>query len=284
MYNLIPLILILISLSTIIVIVVRKFSVLANLNIETIQAEKEARFKEQILSNRIKRFYYKYIGKLLKIIRPAGDVIRNFFIWSYKKLKEFKENYNKELETESASQQKIKLMLAEAEEMVKNGKLNEAEENYIDIIRLDSKNYSAFKELGKLYFERKDFSEAKQTIEHALKLIDQESLALNQESAAAGITGNGATGKIQNTNIETACLYFELTSVCQAMGNLEGTQDNINKALSIEPNNPRYLDTKLEISIIKKDKLAALDALEKLRNVNPDNQKLLEFEQKIKEL
>ena len=43
MYNVLPLLIILFSLTSIIIIVVRKFSVLASLDIETIQSEKEAK-------------------------------------------------------------------------------------------------------------------------------------------------------------------------------------------------------------------------------------------------
>jgi tetratricopeptide (TPR) repeat protein len=275
MYNIIPLILILASLSVIIIIVVKKFSILANLNIETIQAEREARFKEQIISNRIKRNYYKYYGKILKVLRPAFDGISNFFKWSYAKLVEFKENYNREKKTAGPdSRQAISKLFSEAEDLEKSGALDKSESKYIEIISLDSKNFKAFKELGKLYFNRKDYNEAKQTFEHALKLLEHESLQSNAD----------VQGKNMNLNIEIASIYFELTLVSRAMQNNDGALVSINRALSIEPNNPKYLDTKLEISIIKKDKISALEAYDKLKEVNPDNQKIENFKGQIDEL
>jgi tetratricopeptide (TPR) repeat protein len=281
MYNIIPLILILISLAVIIVIVVKKFSTLANLNIESIQAEREARFKEQIISNRIKRNYYKYYGRILKILRPAIDGIGNFFKWSYTKLVEFKENYNREKKLVSPdSRQTINKFFLEAEDFQKNGDLEKSESKYIEIISLDSKSFKAFKELGKLYFNRKDFNEAKQTFEHALKLLEHENLQSNKDSGNSYIDKNGQEKNV-NLNIEISSIYFELTLVSRAMQNNDGALIYINRALSLEPNNPKYLDTKLEISIIKKDKISAWEAYEKLKEVNPDNQKIESFKEQI---
>jgi hypothetical protein len=59
---------------------------------------------------------------------------------------------------------------------------------------------------------------------------------------------------------------------------------NARKALEIEPNNPRYLDTILEISIIKKDKVLANETYKRLKEVNPENQKLAEIKEEIAEL
>jgi tetratricopeptide (TPR) repeat protein len=284
MYNIIPLILILVSLGIIIVIVVRKFSTLANLNIESIQAEREARFQEQIISNRIKRNYYKYYGKMLKILRPAYDGLGNFFKWSYVKLIEFKENYNREKKTVGPDKrQTINKLFSEAEDSEKSGDLEKSESKYIEIISLDSKNFKAFKELGKLYFDRKDFNEAKQTFEHALKLLEHENLQANTEISNGYLDKNGQEKNV-NLNNEIASIYFELTLVVKAMQNNDGALVFINRALSLEPNNPKYLDTKLEISIIKKDKISALEAYEKLKEVNPDNKKLENFNEQIREL
>jgi len=262
MYNIIPLILILISLSVIIVIIVRKFSALASLDVENIPAEKEAKFKERIISSRLKRNIIKWSAKLSRSVKPIGYLISKFFKWSYNKLNELKEDYkNKEILTDSGHEQRIKRLFAEAEEFKKENDLTALEKKYIEIIGLDSKNIKAFKALAQLYFERQDHEEAEQTFEHILKLKED-----NEDAHDFSQT------------------YFDLALVCQAMNNTKKATANIKKALNIEPNNPRYLDTMLEISIINKDKPLALDAYKKLAEVNPDNQKLAEFKKQIDEL
>ncbi len=263
MYNIIPLILILISLSVIIAIAVKKFSVLANLDTENIQAEKEAKFKERIISSRLKRNFFKWSAKLMKTIRPVGDAAGKFFKWIYKKLHELKEDYQSEetVLSEDGIKQKIKALFDEAEAFKKQDNLIEAEKKHIEIIGLDGRNIKAFDALARLYFERKEYKEAKQTFEHVLKLKED----------------GEETDQLPQT-------YFDLALVCEATGNLDEAMGNLGKALKLEPNNPRYLDIMLKISIINKDKVSALEAYNKLAEVNPDNQKLVEFKAQIDEL
>lgn len=260
--------------AVIITIVVRKFSVLASLDIETIQAEREIKFKETIISNRIKRNFYKYFSRINRMIRPVGTAAGNFFRWAYGRLVDFKENYNKEKASLVIDQNLINKLFLEAEELAKNERLDEAEKKYIEIIGVEPKSTKAFRSLGKLYFERKDFNEARQTYEHVVKLCEKDyETSLNQEGSQNIELANTLSGT-----------YFDIALVNKAMDNYAGALASCDKALVIEPNNPRYLDTKLEISIIKKDKISALDAYQRLKGVNPENQKLDEFSAKIKEL
>ena len=168
----------------------------------------------------------------------------------------------------------INKLFLEAEELAKNERYEESEKKYIEIIGIEPKNTKAFRSLGKLYFERKDFNEARQTYEHVVKLCEKDYEAgLNQEGPQNIELANTLAGT-----------YFDIALVNKAMDNYAGALSSCDKALVIEPNNPRYLDTKLEISIIKKDKISALDAFQRLKEVNPENQKLDEFSAKIKEL
>ena len=195
------------------------------------------------------------------------------FKWSYEKLIEFKENYNRETAAENEGARIIPKLFSEAEELIKAEEYGKAEEKLIEIVGLDSKNIQAFKELGCLYYDRKDYNEAKQTLEHALKLLEQDE-DIHEDSAE----------DIINKNAVQAGIYFEMSLVERAMDNFQGSLKSINQALKLEPNNPRYLDSKLEISIINKDKPSALDAYEKLAEVNPENQKLKELKKQVDEL
>ncbi len=254
MYNIIPLILILISLSVIIIITVKKFPVLANLDVENIPKEKEARFKEQIISGRLKRNIIKWVSKFTRFVAPAARAVNDFFKWSYHKLLELKDTYkNNEALPRKEAEKRADELLAEAEELIQDEELDKAEKKLIEIINLDNKNTEAFRKLGELYFERKNLEEARQTFEHVIKLEQGES------------------GEI----------YFNLSLVNRDMENLKEAADNIKKALEFEPNNPRYIDTALQISIMNKDKAEALNAYGRLKEVNPDNQKLDEMKARI---
>lgn len=279
MFNIIPLILILISLSIIIFIVAKKFSVLANLDVDSIQSEREIKVKEQIISNRLKRNYFKFQSRFLKILRPLGEFLSNFFKNSYQKALDFKENYNKH-EVKIEKPEDIDSLFSQIDEFLKEEKLEEAEKIYIKIIGIDPKNIKAFRGLGKLYFERKDYQEGKQTLEHAIKLLekDLDELSLSPEESQEGNI------KKEELNSFLSLSYYDLFLINKALNDYKESLININKALSIEPNNPRFLDTKLEISIINKDKEVALETFKKLKEVNPENSKLEELEKKIQEI
>jgi len=272
MYDIIPLILILISLAVIIAIIIRKFPVLANLNTESMPAEKEAKFKEQIISKRIKRNIIKWTARLTRTIKPAGQMVIKYFKWLYNKLIELKERYKKEEEALNVnSEDKLNQLFQELDEIKKEENEEAIEKKLIEIISLDNKNIKAFRQLGDLYFKSNKFQEAIQTFEHIIKLTEDNNI-LNESVKASSILS------------QRADTYFNLALVYKEIKNMDKSIHNIKNALNIEPNNPRYLDIMLEISIINKEKVLALDAYNKLLEANPDNQKLAEFKKQIKEI
>ncbi len=274
MFNIVPLVIIVICLIVIINIVIKKFSALASLDVSSIQSEREAKFKERIMSNRLKRNYFKYYSRVIKIVRPIEEALSKFFKMLYRKLIEFKDGYNNESSMVLDTEARINKLLAEAEELIKSDNCDEAEKRYIEIISMDSKHIKTFRLLGQLYMEEKKYQEAEQTLAHVLKLIERE---MNPDLGQK----NGSNEEINRHLAET---YFNLAEVSKGKNNLQEALSHINEALEMIPNSPRYLDTKLEISIINKDKNSALEAYDKLVEVNPENQKLAAFKEQIDEL
>ncbi len=271
MFNIIPLILILICLILIMNIVIKKFSALASLDVASIPAEREARFKERIMGNRLKKGYFKYYTKLLKITRPIGMALSNFLKMLYRRLVEFRENYNKGENIVMDQESHIRKLMAEATENLKDGNYDDAEKIYIEIISMDSKNIDAFRALGQLYLNQKKYQEAEQTLVHVLKLLEKQ---INQPKGTLP----------DEINLQLAETYFNLAELGMGKNGLIEASQHIIEALEVIPNNPRYLDMKLEISIINKDKKTAEEAWQKLAEVNPENQKLEDFKKKISEL
>ena len=282
MYNIIPLILILFSMAVIIVIVVRKFAVLANLDVDTIPAEREARVKEQIISNRLKRTYFKYFHRVGRIFTPIGQGTISGSRWIYNKLVEFKNSYDQEEGKEQGGESVVAKLKIDADELIKKELFDEAENKLIEIIGIDSKNVPAFKDLGKLYYDRKDYHEGRETLEHVIKLLEQDydelKIAVNNEA------NEEDNAKLEEMKIQMSEIYFDLSLINKETESLEEAIKVINKALRLTPNNPRYLDIKLEISIMNKDKINALEAYQNLVEVNPDNTKLAEWKGQVEEL
>lgn len=282
MYNIIPLILILLSMAVIIVIVVRKFAVLANLDVDTIPAEREARVKEQIIGNRLKRTYFKYFHRAGRVFSPIGQYAIKGSKWVYKKLLEFKNSYDQDEAKEQGSEDIVAKLRIDADELIKKESFDEAENKLIEIIGIDSKNVLAFKDLGKLYYDRKDYHEGKQTLDHVIKLLEKDYDELKIIVSNEEDEENNA--KLEEMKTQMSEIYFDLVLINKETESLDAAIKEINKALKLTPNNPRYLDIKLEISIMNKDKINALDAYQNLIKVNPDNTKLAEFKEQLDEL
>lgn len=288
-YNTIPLILILLSLGVIIFIVIRKFPMLANIDMESMPAHKEAKVKEQIIGKRLKRSFFKWGSFFAGIIKPIIRLMGDLFKAIHDKLVALKETYKKELIIEDFdSSARVEKLFTLFDELIKEEKFIEAEKKLIEIIALDNKNIKAFKALGGLYFSRKNYQEAIETFEYVLKLKEDDDayaqLSNVIKSTEISDVNRADSLKIANINIFRAQTYFDLSLVHMAMDRIDEALASLRKALEIEPNNPRYLDTMFEISIIKKDKDLAEESYKRLAEANPENQKLTELKKQIDEI
>lgn len=256
-------ILVIISLGVIGAIIFRKFSVLANIDVENIEAEKQAAVKKRIISEKFQRNFNKWFKRIWRFLKPILKLINNFFSFIYRKLLDLKAKYSQtDLQPTQNVAQQVASLFAQAQDLIHKEDLVGAENKYIEIIGLDSKNFKAFLSLGELYLNRQNYQDAEQTLQHAAKL----KTANNSEASK---------------DLELANVYAILSQVYQAQSDHLTATKNLKKALEIEPNNPRYLDKMIELCIMIKDKGAAHEACKKLEKVNPDNQKLAELKQKV---
>ena len=258
MYNIIPVLLILISLIIIMVIIIRKFPQLAILDVENMPSEKAEKIKERIIKNRLERDFTKWNIWLANFLKLASQRFNFFGNW-LDKLRGLKEKYRKNKKLSQISlEEKIKLFLNQAQELAKKEdleSLTEAETKLIEIVSLNQKYLPAFTLLGEVYAKLKKYGEAKQTFIYALRLLE-----------------------LQNDPNAEAEINCQLSLANENLNNLDEARGNIIESLKIEPNNPRYLNTLLDLAIMQKDKTLAQEILDRLSEVNPDNQKLGEWQ------
>lgn len=256
LYNIIPLIIIIVSLAGIIFIIVRKFPVLAAIDMASIQKEREADKKDKIIISRLERKISGVIKKTVLFLRPFFSAAKKWFKKIYNQILEWEKSYVAKKPgppiTPEAVEQKVKGLFFAAEERWKEGKLDEAEKKYVEIISLDYKNTDAYKKLGVIYSERKDYDHAYEIFQHILKLNPND--------------------------VET---LLGLCLLHKQKGENEKALICAESALGLEPANPRVLDFLIEMSIIVGNKVLAEETLEKLRAANPENQKLGEFRERI---
>lgn len=264
MYNIWPLLLISIAFLIIIFIVLRHFPALAVLDVENIPEEKEQQTKEKIIKQRMKR----KISFLEKFFNNISTFLNNIFNRLFEKLKSLQEEKKQKKEeiilSEVSSEEKIKILFSQAEDLIKKEDWDEAEKKIIEIISVDDKNFLAFWRLGEVYHSESKYQEAKQTLLYALKLSE---IFIDSVSSS----------DIANLNYSLALINQELADLDNAIIHLE-------KSLELDPNNPRYLDLMLNLCIIKKDKFRAEDFLNRIIEVNPENNNISDWEEQIKSL
>jgi tetratricopeptide (TPR) repeat protein len=260
------LILIIAALAIIFAIVVKKFPALAILDVASVPGEKEAKFKEKIIKARVDRDVARVSGWCGRIWLAFTKRLTAILQSQQAYLKKIKHNYTANLKLPaSEKQQRIRTLVLQAKEAAKKEDNNTAEENLLEIIGLDRKNLEAFAQLAGLYAAQKKWPEARETYEYALKL------ARHRDSSTA-------------SEIVSQELYFALAGVEKEAEDLAAALENIQEALELEPNSPRYLDLIIDLSIMRKDKDLAQTYLAKLAAVNPENQKLGDWQNRIENL
>ena len=78
--------------------------------------------------------------------------------------------------------------------------------------------------------------------------------------------------------------FYHLAELLLKVEQPEVAKESIVQAVELEPQNPKYLDLLTETAIICRDKDLALQSYNDLRGVNPDNQKLDGFKDRIDQL
>lgn len=268
-YDIIPIIIIILALAVTIFILLRKVPQLSSFEAENTLEEKQKKVKKYLLENRLDRKIEDFGRNLGGYLRPlTGKFIRAIEKW----IKDFKDKISKAEEKYNRvrkrtirakpglAQEKAKLLIGEAYDLLEQENFNEAEKNYIEAISYDHQNVLAYRGLGKLYIATKEFKEARESFEHVAKLI-----------------ARGAGKTELNDFISLGLIYAEIGEPKRALNNFK-------KAWKLEPDNPKNLDFLCAASIIAKDKETAKKAYEGLKRVNPENQKLGEFEEEIKKL
>ena len=249
----------------ILAILFKKFPVLAILDVNNLPGDRETKFKDKIIKQRVERDLSKWGGSIAKVFLFVHKRFANFLDSTKNQLKKIKLNYKNSANISwSEKMKRTRELFVEVESYLKKENFSEAEERLVEIISLDDKNLKAFLKLADLYDLQKKWAEAKQTYEYALKLARKHK---NDEL----IMGDFNLSEI----------YWSLSWVFKELGEMEDAKQNIQEALDLEPNNPRYLDLILDLSIMKKDKESALYYLEKLAEVNPENNKLNELSERI---
>ncbi|MBU0706894.1 tetratricopeptide repeat protein [Patescibacteria group bacterium] len=275
MFDIILLILSVLSLVAIVIIVGRKFPQLAQTNKKTIQQVREDATKYKIIGSRLERKIIKISSYIIKALRPIYVRIINLVKEIYEKVVHLEKQY-----TKMSNQKKNGVidpqahtqftLSSEIDGLIEQEEYEQAEKKLIELISNDSREVEPYRRLGELYMTIKDLEQAKETFEYIL------TLDMKHKEESEVIDGSD--------DADVAADYINLGLVYRDLGLVDKALETIEKACQLEGNNPRNLDIFLETSIIAGNKISAWEAFDRLKKVNPENKKLEEFSVKIKEL
>jgi len=282
LYNIIAAVVGGLALLVILFILSKKFSRLKTIDVNTISEEKEAQVKERILLQRMKRHAQKGKKAFGSVVSPSGSKIKSLFGGIFRKVVELEKKYQRESKGDNVkdknSEETVKYLIKEAEECQKKSKTADAEKKYIEAIGSDSKCLEAYDGLFDIYMSQKEFQQALQTQLYILKLHKKESKTVTKKNDV------GQEQKSVSNAIVLNADYLHIGEVYHLMEDNVKAFEYFEKAIGMIPNDPKTIDLLISCSIDLSDKSKAVEYFKRLSEVNPENQKLIEYKKKIEEM
>lgn len=259
-YWLIPLIVIVTSLLTLMVILARNIPRLRVVNVESVPAERAKRVKERLMMEHFTRSQAEKWRRIGRAILSAWKLFSKTARRVVQRLNRLEQHYQKlknvsSPTTATKDPELLKKLFDEAEALARKGDAAGAEKRYVEVISHSPTYVEAYEGLGNLYLVGKQFVQAREALEFAMRLDAKNASAL------------------------------------MSMADLEITQgfpnkalEHLRKATEIRPKNPKYLDAYLEAAFAAGSFSDAKNGLERLKEVNSENQKIPAFEERLSQL
>ena len=256
----IALIVIALSLLAILVVVLKKIPQLRVIDVNTLAKERSRQVKEKLIMQKFKRKGGKRLKTVSKLSSGAVKTASKYGRRAVQRLYALEQYYQRLKKSASEGQhaydkETIKKFISQAESLVKEGEYIPAEKIYIDIISHNPKSIEAYEGLGNLYMANESFDQARETLQFSLKLSPNDASVL----------------------VSLAELEMKLENDREAL-------EYLCKAVGKRGKNPKYLDYYIQTSLKVGSLKDARKGISQLRDVNPDNKKISEFEDRFQDL
>lgn len=278
------------------VVIFRHFSQLANLDVDNLPAEQESRKKKALINRRVNaegnKMLLSIIRKIAPFRKPWGRLQLRFRVyvgkierlWHHEQQTKVLSELS-ELPTE-AVENKLTTLVQEGTYFLSQNNLDSAEERFIAAVKLDAKYAPAYRGLGDAYLEKGALTEAEETYQFFLQLEPDDEMMKVKMSELLEKKGKieEAINYLQQAvivNDAVASRFYHLAELLLKINQPQIAKESIVQAVELEPKNPKYLDLLIEIGVSCGDKDLAKQGFQELRMVNPDNQKLVDFQERI---
>ena len=261
-------------------IVFRKFPTLASIDTTDMPDEQQNKLKKEIMAERLSRKIEERLGFVRNAAVPAWRVVVRVTKEFYNNIRILENQYRlkRSERPKSATPTRIveRDILVEANRAFAEGDLQKAEEAYISLIRHDETNVEAYEGLSEVYFAKKEYEHAKETLNFVVQLKEQDTT----EKAPEKKNGKGKK-KASEDERELALHHFELGEIYEKNGERDKALRSFKEAVRLDNRNPKYLDRLIETSIMQGNKLLSQKTLDTLKEVNADNTKIRDWQRRI---
>lgn len=274
-----------------VLVVGRKLAIISSVDVKTIPERKVGAIKNRLIEERFSRGFREVFHLFRRWLRPVHKVVSVQYDRAVEHLKVLEEKYSLPTDRSQigdSQQVKVTQLLNEARTMVDEERFAEAEKRCLEAISLSQREAYAYRLLADIYLQQKEYGQARELFEFLLKLNAEDSEAhvgLGRVAAGAG-DYQGAAAEYQKSLAlaDQAYVHLDLAEVYQALGDRNKALAACRDALAIEPRNPKILDAFCSLAIECGNREYANDALTRLKEVNPENQKLTEFTAQLEQM
>lgn len=240
----------------------KKLPTLAALDLEAMPEHRQKQKKANLVSDRLQRKLSGSRSGARAWFSRLTVALKKSFSGVMEYLQDLEKRYRSAAavgaindEDVPASAASVITLVQEGDTLIADEKYSEAEKKYIAAVAIDPRSLSAYKGLVAVYMSLNDSEHAIATLQFMEQLDPKD---------------------------ETT--YRRLAELYRETGKVEEAMDAMEQALALAPNNPKNLDAFIEIAILNKLKYRAQSSLDKLKEVNPENQKLQKYQEEINQL
>ncbi len=294
MLTIIPLIIIIVSLGVILIVAVRHLPEAAALDVGSLPEERQARLKSTILEAQLLRKANNFWKKASIVFVPLARFLFLSYKTGVKHLRVLERTYRFHTasplpDTSAKAELKLQALLEKGRAALEGGNLAQAEESYLEVLKINAATLEAYNGLGRVYVKRQEWDQARETFNYISKNWpghDQSFALLAMVEEVAGNLEKAKNLYLHALSINNNVLEYHqnLAEIYLSLGDNEKALSSLQKAQALEPNNPKILDQLLQVSILVGNKSLAQEVLDKIKKVNPEHGKLGELEEKVKGL
>lgn len=243
----------------ILVIVLRKLPQLRMIDVSSIAKERLRKKKEELILSKFQRTGGARLKRIGKTTSGAVTAVSKVGRRAVQRLYRLEQYYQKlkSMANEGMhaySDDQVQERLEKAREFIRQEEYIPAEKIFVDIISHNPKNVDAYEELGNMYLHADQREQALETLKFALRLSPGD-----------------------------ASIYVSLAELAMKQDDPKAALEHLRKAIEKRSKNPRYLDYYIEAALQSGSLKDARIGIKNLKEVNPENKKISEFEKRFQE-